>query len=377
MSVALYGHFRGEASFVQVTRGLQRALIRADLLDGVVGIDLEDVDEAAAVTSPVSLNCGDPRALLMAHRLGDHREHWLMLAPNGETMPEGFVTAMTEPTEVCPAGLLDGGILTPSVWGAAVLRRYFPKHEVIVARHGVMPEIHYVREAQRARTRRQYDEGLFYAVHFVSGETERKGTGVLLEAWHVLKYLKRALPRRAALILVVPPPEMSRIRWKALKLGLDADDGSDDLLIVPGFSLTQNEVVETYYSAAHVVCQPSRGEGFGMVPVEARACGVPVVATGCTGHSEHMPRLVGPALSGCVLVKTGPSEPMDDFPGSTAPSLRVEDVADALQHAYEDWRRIDDAARGLAENIQAEWTWERGAAQALARLKERGEQNVR
>jgi len=376
VSVALYGHFRGEASFAQVTRGMQRALRRADMLAGVVGIDLEDVDDAEAVTAPVSLNCGDPRALLMAHRLGDHREHWLLLAPNGETIADGFVRAMTEPSEVCPRGLLDGGLIAPSEWGAAVLQRYFPRREVIVARHGVTPEVHYVREAQRERARRQYDDGLFYCVHFLSGETERKGTAVLMEAWHRLKH-KRLLPRKAALILVAPPPETSRLRWKALKLGLDADDGGDDLLIVPGFSLGQAEVVETYYSAAHIVCQPSRGEGFGLVPLEARACGVPVVATGCTGHSEHMPDLAGPALSGCVRVKTGPSEPMDDFPGSMAPSVRVEDVASALQTAYEDWHRIEQAARGLAEHIQAEWTWERGAERALVRLKERGEQNVR
>ncbi len=374
MKVALYGHFRGEASFVQVTRAMHRVLRTSGLLAGVVGVDDEDVDDATSVTAPVSLNCGDPRALLMAHRLGIHNEHWLLVAPNGEIFPEGFVRALTEPTDVCPRGLLDGGLITPSKWGAGVLRRYFPKHEIIVAPHGVSPDVHHVRTQQRERARTLYGEGVFYCLHMLSGATERKGTRVLMEAWHSLKR-SGALPKKAALILVVPPDQASRIRWVATKIGLDIRDNSDDMLIVPGFSMSQNDVAETFYSAAHVVCQPSRGEGFGMVPLEARACGVPVVATACTGHSEHMP--TDGSVPGCVLVPTGDLAPMDDFPGSMAPSLRTEDVAKALQSAYENWREIEAAACYAAENVQATWTWERGNAGAIARLRERGEQYVR
>jgi glycosyltransferase involved in cell wall biosynthesis len=369
--IALYGHLRGQGSFAQVTHGMRRALAHWNVYAGVVAIDLEDDAEADGAEAPVSLNCGNANALLMAHRLGMHKEHWLLLAPNGETLPDGFAKALTTPSEICPNGLLDGGLLTPSTWGARVLKRYFPDHEIVVAPHGVMPDVHYVREKQRDRARTDYDDGRFYCLHMASGETERKGTEKLIEAWGSLKQ-KRAIPAGAILVAVVPPPELNSLRFIGHKHGLQ----DQDMLVVPGFGLDQNGVVETLYSPSHVICQPSRGEGFGMIPLEGRACGVPTVATDCTGHSEHIFRKL-PLDPGIVVVKSGSDAPMNDFRGSLAPSLEAEDVAEALQNAYECWKDLDDAARNAAPDVRREWTWERKTAGAIMRLKEKGKEHVR
>jgi glycosyltransferase involved in cell wall biosynthesis len=373
--IAVYGHLQGEASFSQVTRGIRRAASHWNILAGVVAIDVEGDDILDGLDAPVSLNCGTPPALLMAHRLGLHKEHWLMLAPNGETFPDSFMEGLTKPSEICPNGLLDGGLLTPSRWGAGVLKRHFPDHEIIVAPHGVMPEVHYVREKQRDVARQDYEDGRFYCLHLASGETERKGTAKLVEAWGLAKR-RKLISEHAILVAVVPPPELNKLRF----LGHKANLREADMLAVPGFGLDQRGVVETLYSPSHIICQPSRGEGFGMVPLEGRACGVPVVATDCTGHSEHMvdslPHMRGPA-PGAVIIATGDSEPMDDFRGSMAPSLRVEDIAESLGNAYENWKDLDDAARNTAPDVQEHWTWERRNAGALKRLKERGKEHVR
>src|SRR6516162_8301338 len=42
-------------------------------------------------------------------------------------------------------------------------------------------------------------------------------------------------------------------------------------------------MLSTYYRAADVCVVPSRSESFGMVALEAGACGVPVVASGVGG----------------------------------------------------------------------------------------------
>jgi len=44
-----------------------------------------------------------------------------------------------------------------------------------------------------------------------------------------------------------------------------------------------HHILSTYYRAADVVVVPSRSESFGLVALEASACGVPVVASGVGG----------------------------------------------------------------------------------------------
>jgi D-inositol-3-phosphate glycosyltransferase len=44
-----------------------------------------------------------------------------------------------------------------------------------------------------------------------------------------------------------------------------------------------HHILSTYYRAADAVVVPSRSESFGLVALEASACGVPVVASGVGG----------------------------------------------------------------------------------------------
>jgi glycosyltransferase involved in cell wall biosynthesis len=122
---------------------------------------------------------------------------------------------------------------------------------------------------------------------------------------------------------------------------------------------------------AHVVCQPSRGEGFGLIPLEALCSGVPIVATAVTGHSEYL----HPGLPGClptpgvVIVLSGSDSPIDDLPGSIAPSLDPVDVADALEYARKYWLRLQAGALGNAHLWQSNWLWEHSLAGFIRKLQ--------
>ncbi|NCC52210.1 MAG: glycosyltransferase, partial [Spartobacteria bacterium] len=61
----------------------------------------------------------------------------------------------------------------------------------------------------------------------------------------------------------------------------------------PRFAITSvpYEAMPSYYRAADVVTVPSTGESFGMVYLEAMACGKPVVAT----HDRNRERIIGDA----------------------------------------------------------------------------------
>jgi D-inositol-3-phosphate glycosyltransferase len=69
--------------------------------------------------------------------------------------------------------------------------------------------------------------------------------------------------------------EMDRLRAQVDELGLD-----DSVVFVPP---RPHELLSTFYRAADVCLVPSRSESFGLVALEAAACGCPVVASDVGG----------------------------------------------------------------------------------------------
>ena len=125
--------------------------------------------------------------------------------------------------------------------------------------------------------------------------------------------------------------------------------GSDaDAAVINGEGATMRET----YQQFHVVCQPSRAEGFGMVGLEARASGVPLVATMCTGHKDH----VALGLSS-ITVHHGPDGPIDDGPGAMAPSVSSSEILDSLLLACQMWPRLSEEAIKDSVWIRDRWSW--------------------
>ncbi|MBA4862208.1 glycosyltransferase family 4 protein [Streptomyces sp. PSKA54] len=98
----------------------------------------------------------------------------------------------------------------------------------------------------------------------------QKGQDVLLRAW---PEITRAVPD-ARLVLVGDGPDRERLRTLASSgvLFAGAVDGTRD-----------------WMRAADVVVQPSRWEGMALAPLEAMACGRPVVLTDVSGARESLP----------------------------------------------------------------------------------------
>lgn len=86
------------------------------------------------------------------------------------------------------------------------------------------------------------------------------------------------LPPGTSVRLVGEGPEESALRRLAERLGVRCSLES---------GLNDAEMVRAYQQAGAVVC-PSRFEGFGLSPVEAIACGTPVVASDIPAHREFV-----------------------------------------------------------------------------------------
>lgn len=103
---------------------------------------------------------------------------------------------------------------------------------------------------------------------FVGSVTARKGIGYLLEAWRALR------PSSAELVIVGQISDQTKI-LRELKHGG---------ITVMG-RVTDPELVKLFQSA-DLFCLPSIAEGFGLVYLQALACGTPILGTTATAAAD-------------------------------------------------------------------------------------------
>ncbi len=130
---------------------------------------------------------------------------------------------------------------------------------------------------------------------FVGRIQPLKGLGIAIEALAELESSTRLL------VVGGPsgedgPDELLRVKSKIEELGL----GERVKFIAP----QPHHLLSTYYRAADVVVVPSRSESFGLVALEAAACGVPVVAAEVGG----LRTLVDDGKTGYLVDSRDPSE---------------------------------------------------------------------
>lgn len=94
---------------------------------------------------------------------------------------------------------------------------------------------------------------------------------------------------------------------------------SDVVTFVP--TVPQAELAD-WYAAATVVCVPSHNESFGLVAIEAQACGTPVVAARVGG----LPTAVADGVSGVLVDRQDPA----DYAAALRPFLAGDGLRDAM-----------------------------------------------
>ena len=145
----------------------------------------------------------------------------------------------------------------------------------------------------------------------------RKGIHDLVDAW-------RALPR--------PRPRLVLCGDAGWGTRIDAE---------PGIELTgyvSREKLRELYRRAMVFVYPSHHEGFGIPPLEAMACGAPVIATRTGAIHEY-------AEGAAILIEPGDRD-----------ALR-----DALARAIRD-ASLREVLRARGPQRAKSWLWERGAS---------------
>lgn len=362
----LYGKKLGHGSLAVVTEGFETTLRRAGLLKGVYAVDLA----ASYVDGECPTDGADARYGIFVGPLacvgqmfeqGMHEHHYVMVTPNSDQLPQSLVKQLRGYQEKHRVTFM-----APSAWAARVVEQFLTEEYCMVVPHGVSPEYMPLPDcADEARD--LYNKSrAFRAIHFSTSDRQRKGTIELLNAWGLLTFHrpeKNSLllcvmdyPAKAALEEAIADGEVPH--WQAIKETVRITDRAE----LPPAAMCRT------LCRSHVSVQPSRGEGFGMIPLQALCSGVPIVATTATGHSEYLS--VAKCPPGAILIEPGPEAPIDDLPGSRAPSVSPERIATALERARYAWPSLHAEAQSHADLWRTDWSWEVSLESFVKLLKE-------
>ena len=173
-------------------------------------------------------------------------------------------------------------VITISKMNNKLVTNRFPeaKEKVITLKNGYDPKIFYIQDLDKKEVLKKYKiEKEYEKIVLYAGRlTENKGIDVLLNA--AAKYEDG----KTLTIIAGGGGLLRTLKKQAKELNLK------DIAFV-GDQSQRN--LNRLYNIADVLAVPSRVEGFGLVAVEALACGTPVVATNNGGMTDFISDKVG------------------------------------------------------------------------------------
>ncbi|PPK64571.1 D-inositol-3-phosphate glycosyltransferase [Actinokineospora auranticolor] len=175
-------------------------------------------------------------------------------------------------------------------------------------------------------------------IAFVGRIQPLKAPDVLLRAAAEL-LARGAVPRERLVVLVAGGPSGTGLEQPAALQDLAVSLGITD--VVRFLPPQSGDALARVYRAADVVAVPSYNESFGLVALEAQACGTPVVAAAVGG----LPVAVADGVSGLLVDGHATGDWADVLGGLVgAPRRLVELAGGAVRHAREfSWDRTTDA----------------------------------
>jgi hypothetical protein len=138
--------------------------------------------------------------------------------------------------------------------------------------------------------------------------------------------------------------------------------GGDRITQINGRLTAEDEIA--LYASAHCYLQPSRGEGFGLQPLQAIAQGCPTILTDAHGHASFAHLGIG------VSATHTPTIPGSFMFGEAGdwwePSL--DEMVEQMRWVYDNYAKACAKARVSAQEVDREWTWEHTARRLVDEL---------
>jgi glycosyltransferase involved in cell wall biosynthesis len=139
--------------------------------------------------------------------------------------------------------------------------------------------------------------------------------------------------------------------------------GGENVEVISGYMPAEDEVA--LYETAHCYVQPSRGEGWGMQPLQAMAQGIPTILTDAHGHSAFAHHGIP------ISATTTPADYMSLFgDAGTWWEPNYDELKAAMWDVYANYSRHLTRAVNKASVVAREFTWEKSARRIVDILGE-------
>jgi D-inositol-3-phosphate glycosyltransferase len=238
--------------------------------------------------------------------------------------------------EVAVAGAADGIVATATEEVRELALLGIPSVKVSVVPCGVDLE-HFTPELPTHVGHSAPDRSYRYRLLSVGRLVPRKGYEIIIEALTRLPETELLIAGGAGSGDGTPDPEHDRLVAVAERLEV-----ADRVRLIG--QVARTDMPALLHSADLVVCSPWY-EPFGIVPLEAMACGVPVVATAVGGMLDTV---------------------VDSVTGALVPPRDPVALADVIGPLLESPSRRAELARAGLERVRSRYSWDRVAADTAA-----------
>ena len=129
----------------------------------------------------------------------------------------------------------------------------------------------------------------------------------------------------------------------------------------------ETEDLVRLYHKCHCLVYPTSGEGFGLIPLEAMATGLPTIltdATGCKDYSHY-----GIPISATITKADWHDHVYNDDTGYWA-APDFDEILKTMETVVNEYEEVADSAVKSARIIHSDWSWGAVADKILARYQE-------
>lgn len=237
-------------------------------------------------------------------------------------LPDGWPEKMRQMQE----------IWTTSKYCVDIYEEYKVNDIIRLVPHGIDPEIWKIEN--------RYLQDKFVFLH-VGGPTERKGGQRVVDAFLDL------FDNNEDVVLVLKSNEPTECRYWENGVTFKSAAAHPRILNI-SYKVTTEDMAKIY-SNAHCLVYPTNGEGFGLIPFQGIATGLPTIVTNATACADFAEMSV----------------PLDSYP---APGIGVHlgdwvepdltDLRDKMQYVFDNYEKVKEKTIHSANIIHNTQTWD-------------------